>query len=56
MVVRFTGNKKTNAEQIGALGWKLIDSQESVARVALFLATRTVGVGLWLRARIGKAI
>src|SRR5215472_6567112 len=32
-------NKKTNAEQIRALGWKLIDSQESVVRVSVFLAT-----------------
>jgi hypothetical protein len=49
-------NKKTNAEQTSALGWKLIDSQESFARVAVFLATCTVGVVLWPRVRIGKGI
>jgi hypothetical protein len=37
-------------------GWKLIDSQESFARVAVFLATCTVGVVLWPRVRFGKVI
>jgi hypothetical protein len=41
---------------MSAFGWKLIDSQESFARVAVFLATYTVGVVLWRRVRIGKVI